>query len=81
MNSLQNDFIFKNSVENEWLCGQLLSAFDLPIASSDICVFDDTTILVVERFDRAHKDQIILRIPQEDMCQAFKIPSFKKYEA
>jgi serine/threonine-protein kinase HipA len=39
-------------------------------------------VLVVERFDRLlTEDKRLLRIPQEDMCQALSIPWTQKYES
>lgn len=72
------------SVENEWLCGRLLDAWGLPVASSDIIQFDDDlTVLAVERFDRrlSTDKNWWIRIPQEDMCQATATSPAQKYEA
>jgi len=71
-----------HSVENEWLCGKILAAFDLPVANSQILEIEGEKILVVERFDRQWRAQnILVRIPQEDLCQALGIPSDHKYES
>lgn len=71
------------SVENEWLCAQLLRAYGLPVAECEIGHFDDRKALVVKRFDRALSDdgQWWLRIPQEDFCQALAVEPWRKYEA
>jgi serine/threonine-protein kinase HipA len=70
------------SVENEWLCLQLLGAYGLPVARADIRDFGATRALVVERFDRKlhSSGRYWLRLPQEDFCQATGTPSEKKYE-
>ncbi|WP_423594777.1 type II toxin-antitoxin system HipA family toxin [Roseateles sp. MS654] len=73
-----------DSVENEWLCAQLLSALGLPVAKTDIGVFGDEKALVVERFDRQWQHASvpwILRIPQEDLCQAAGVSADLKYQA
>lgn len=72
-----------DSVENEWLCMQILQAYGLPTAKISIANFADTKALVVERFDRvwAEDGKKLLRIPQEDMCQALGISSNLKYES
>jgi serine/threonine-protein kinase HipA len=72
-----------DSVENEWLCLQILSAFSLPVAQSTIHEFDGIKVLAVERFDRCWQDinTWLLRLPQEDMCQALGINSSLKYES
>ena len=41
-----------SSVENEWLCMQLLRAFGLPVANTTIAVFEVELASVVGRFDR-----------------------------
>lgn len=70
------------SVENEWLCMQLLQAFGIPVASTSIQRFEEQRVLVVERFDRrlSAQEKWWLRLPQEDMCQVFALPASKKYE-
>lgn len=71
------------SVENEWLCMQLIGAFNIPTAHTEMGRFEDQRALIVERFDRrlARSGQWWLRLPQEDMCQVFGLPSAKKYES
>ena len=70
------------SVENEYLCLRLTSAFGLPSARTEIVDFDGIRVLAIERFDR-HWDQKkrLLRLPQEDCCQALSVPSSLKYDA
>ena len=61
-----------NSVENEWLCLEILRTFGLPVAAAGVSSIEDMKVLIVERFDRelsADKTWII-RHPQEDMFQA-----------
>lgn len=70
-----------NSVENEHLCLRLLSAFGLDAARTEITDFGVRRVLVVERFDRRHsKDGRLLRLPQEDCCQALSVPPTLKYQ-
>lgn len=70
------------SVENEWLCQQILDAYGLPVARSRIETFGSTKVLVVERFDRRLHDsgRYWLRLVQEDFCQATATPGSRKYE-
>lgn len=70
------------SVENEWLCAQLAEAFGLPVAHSEIGQFEDQKVLIVERFDRrwSSDHSWIIRLPQEDMCQAKGTPPHLKYQ-
>ncbi|MBN3797800.1 type II toxin-antitoxin system HipA family toxin [Burkholderia sp. Ac-20392] len=73
----------RTSVENEWLCSKLVAAYGLPVAPCTIGRFDDQKALIVERFDRRpSRDRTwILRLPQEDMCQATGTPAGTKYES
>lgn len=69
------------SVDNEHYCLELLRAFGLAVANSQIVTFGQRRVLVVERFDRRWRDDRLLRLPQEDMCQALGIPSSRKYQS
>lgn len=81
--NLQYDL--RESVENEWLCSLILQEFGLPVAACEPLQFEDMKVLVVERFDRRllrEEGKIeLLRLPQEDMCQATGTPPHLKYEA
>ena len=71
-----------NSVENEFYGLAVMEAFGLPVNKAEIKTFGQTKSLVIERFDRAWtKDGILLRIPQEDCCQALSIPPSRKYQS
>lgn len=72
-----------SSVENEWLCAQLVAAFGLPVARCDIANFEDQKVLVVERFDRrlSADGSWLMRLPQEDLCQATATPPHLKYQS
>jgi serine/threonine-protein kinase HipA len=88
---------FSDSVENEWLCAQFLTAIGLPVAQSTLATFGDQRALIVTRFDRRwmgidgsdtqskrfkpQKGVWIARLPQEDFCQATGRPQTQKYEA
>ena len=69
------------SVHNEYFCMKVCEAFGLETAQVDIEKFDDEVVLVVDRFDRVMKNNIIYRRPQEDMCQALGYFSERKYQA
>jgi len=73
----------RTSVENEWLCSKILNAYNIPIAQCEIEHFDDQKALVVERFDRAlsSNESWIIRLPQEDMCQATATSPLRKYQS
>ncbi len=76
----------RESVENEWLCAQILSAYGLPVAHCEPVQFEAVKALAVERFDRMwwtapDGQQHLIRLPQEDMCQATATAPDLKYEA
>ncbi len=75
----------RDSVENEWLCSLILKEFGLPVAACRPMQFEDIEVLVVERFDRTwwtHPSggSRLVRLPQEDLCQATGVPPEAKYE-
>lgn len=79
---LPNGIDLSDSVENEWYCMTLLREAGLPVANAGIVRFEETRALVIERFDRRlTKAGTILRLPQEDCCQALGVPSTRKYES
>ncbi|MCA1323145.1 type II toxin-antitoxin system HipA family toxin [Herbaspirillum sp. alder98] len=73
----------RTSVENEWLCSKMIAAFGLPVAHCDMAQFEEQKVLVVSRFDRRLADDgsWIIRLPQEDFCQATGTSATRKYQA
>ncbi len=72
-----------DSVENEWLCIELARELGFSVPNIEIIKVADVKALAVERFDRrwsADKNWLI-RLPQEDMCQAHGVPPAIKYES
>jgi serine/threonine-protein kinase HipA len=69
-----------NSVENEFYCLRLLKHLGLPVAHAEIVVFGRTKALCVERFDRKWSAGRLIRLPQEDFCQALSVPPTRKYQ-
>ena len=70
------------SVENEYYCMKLVAAFGLTVATADIQDFGDQRVLVVERFDRQIvSDGRLIRLPQEDLCQALGFSPNQKYQS
>jgi serine/threonine-protein kinase HipA len=74
---------FGTSVENEWLCMELLRELGLPTARTAMLQFGRQKVLAVERFDRQmHSSGTwLLRLPQEDFCQVHGTAPHRKYEA
>ena len=78
---LPNGIDLSNSVENEYYCLQLLRHLGLSVNHARIMTFGRTKALVVERFDRVWSDGRLIRLPQEDCCQALSVPPTRKYQA
>jgi len=80
LGELPNGLDMTRSVENEHFCLTLCRELGLDAAESEILDFEDTRILSIKRFDRIEtEDGRLLRIPQEDFCQALSVPSTLKY--
>jgi serine/threonine-protein kinase HipA len=78
---LPNGIDLSNSVENEFLCLTLTRELGIPTAKVAMTDFGDKRVLIVERFDRlTTADGRLLRVPQEDCCQALSVPWTQKYE-
>jgi serine/threonine-protein kinase HipA len=60
-----------------------VAAYGLPVARAEIASFGSQRVLVVERFDRAgsRDGTHLLRLMQEDFCQATGTSPMVKYEA
>ena len=79
---LPNGMDLSDSVENEYYCLRLAAAFGLPVNHAEIHTFGATRALVIERFDRHwSQDGRLLRVPQEDCCQALSVPPTRKYQS
>ncbi len=86
-----------DSVENEWLCAQVMAGLGIDMAVTEMATFGRTKALVVTRFDRrwqgiAAGAQLkprfkppegawIARLPQEDFCQALGVAPDRKYQS
>ncbi|MGR3824913.1 MAG: type II toxin-antitoxin system HipA family toxin [Salipiger marinus] len=79
--TLPNGMDLTDSVENEHFCLRLMAGFGLPVARTRILHFADTKALVIDRFDRLRaRDGRLIRLPQEDCCQALAVPPTRKYQ-
>ena len=78
---LPNGLDLTHSVENEYLCLKLLAAIGLPAAKAQMATYGERRVLIVERFDRLWtQDGRLLRLPQEDCCQALSVVPSHKYQ-
>ena len=78
---LKSGIDLSKSVENEHFCMELARELGLPTAKTIMVDFKNQRVLVVERFDRQWtRDKRLLRLPQEDCCQALSVPPTRKYQ-
>ncbi|WP_026480538.1 type II toxin-antitoxin system HipA family toxin [Ahrensia sp. 13_GOM-1096m] len=79
--TLPDGLDLSNSVENEFYCLKLAEAFGFSTNAVEIVTFGKTKTLAIERFDRRWLAQDkLLRLPQEDCCQALSVPPTLKYQ-
>jgi serine/threonine-protein kinase HipA len=76
---------FEGVVFNEALCMKLAAASGLPAAGVETRTVDGVDFLLVERYDRYHRqvpgaEPVLERLHQEDFCQAQGIVSELKYQ-
>jgi serine/threonine-protein kinase HipA len=65
---------------NEHFCLVLARELGMPAAASRVQHFGDEVAIVVERYDREEIGDTLIRVHQEDLCQAFGLLPTKKYE-
>lgn len=65
---------------NEHLCLAASAHAGLIVARSQVLDFGDQRAIVVERFDRVAVTGSLVRIHQEDMCQALGVHPSRKYQ-
>ncbi|MDA8278641.1 MAG: type II toxin-antitoxin system HipA family toxin [Actinomycetota bacterium] len=66
---------------NEHLCLDAARRAGLLVSQSQIMRFGDELALVIERYDRRFVDGDIVRIHQEDLCQALSVWPSRKYQS
>jgi serine/threonine-protein kinase HipA len=72
---------FPFTVENEAFCMRVARHLGLQVAPVETTVIAGRKLIVVERYDRqVGPDGTVVRIHQEDFCQALGIPPETKYE-
>ena len=65
---------------NEHLCLDAAGRAGLVVARTRVAQFAGESAIVVERYDRRQVDGALIRIHQEDFCQAMSIPPTRKYQ-
>lgn len=65
---------------NEHICLDAARRAGLTVVRTRILRFGDETAVVVDRYDRRHVDGQMVRVHQEDLCQALGISPTRKYQ-
>ncbi|MBM3678934.1 MAG: type II toxin-antitoxin system HipA family toxin, partial [Actinobacteria bacterium] len=68
------------SIANEALCLRAARHLGMRVANVEIAEFSGASALVIERYDRVRTLDKVVRLHQEDFCQALGVPSEAKYE-
>jgi serine/threonine-protein kinase HipA len=71
---------FPGLVENEACCLELAREAGLPVCDAIARDFGRHRCLILSRYDRCRRGEAVLRLHQEDFCQALGIPSRIKYQ-
>ena len=72
---------YKGLVENEALMLSVAAAVGLPVVDHEVITLGETRVLLVARYDREVTDGQVLRLHQQDLCQATGLPPDTKYES
>ncbi len=73
---------FAETVPNEGFCMRLAARLGLRVPAVEVATAEGVPFLVIERYDRvAAEDGTVLRVHQEDFCQALAIPPERKYQS
>ena len=71
---------YPNTVENEYFCMQLAKRIGLNVPETQI-LHKAVPLYLITRYDRIRNKQgELIRLSQEDFCQAMAIPPINKYE-
>jgi serine/threonine-protein kinase HipA len=71
---------YPNTVENEYFCMQLADKINLNVPETQL-LHKAVPLYLVTRYDRIRDEHgDLIRLPQEDFCQAMAIPPNNKYE-
>ena len=71
---------FDGHAENEHICLSLAGSLGLPVAETKVMRFEKEIAIVIERYDRQPSGNNIIRVHQEDICQALGVLPTKKYQ-
>jgi serine/threonine-protein kinase HipA len=65
----------------EHVCMSAVRSLGVPTAPTRYLEFDGQGAVIITRYDRVDRHSKIIRVHQEDLCQALSVPAPKKYES
>jgi serine/threonine-protein kinase HipA len=71
---------FPDIQRNESFCMELAHHIGLLVPKSQLYNFEGHELFLVERFDRQRNGDAVIRVHQEDFCQAMGLPFNRKYQ-
>lgn len=71
---------FDGHAENEHICLALARGLGLPAVRSRVMRFGEEIAIVIERYDRQRRGNDVVRVHQEDICQALGVMPTRKYQ-
>lgn len=72
---------FSSSIENECFCMMLAGSLNLRVPFVKIIKKENQKALFIQRYDRIFDDDAVVRLHQEDFCQAMGLSHELKYQA
>ena len=72
---------FRSSIENECFCMMLAGSLNLRVPFVKIIKKESRKVLFIQRYDRISDDGTVMRLHQEDFCQAMGLSHELKYQA
>ncbi len=72
---------FHSSIENEYFCMMLAKAVGLNVPPVIITKKATQKVLLIKRYDRILDNDVLIRLHQEDFCQAMGLSHELKYQA
>jgi len=66
---------------NEHFCMTLAKHIGLRVQDADIVTVGGEPVYIIQRFDRTDLNGRLVRLHQEDFCQALSVPAIRKYQA
>ena len=66
---------------NEHLCLRAAALAGLAAVRSEVVSFGGETAIQIERYDRLRVGRVLIRVHQEDACQALGVPPTAKYQS